>query len=494
MPVTRRPVTTFDLLLLGGTVLLLCLLAGPVLTIPLHIPINYNEGWNAAFDRRAVTAGAGPLYPGPDSLVFDNYPPLGFVVVGGVGRLLGGDMILAGRLVALVAMLATGSLVGVCARRLGAPVRAAAASALLMLLLACTFYGSYVAMADPQWLAHAMMLAGLATLLGADGRAGLGSGRARPSRVALAAAIMVAGGFVKHNLVALPIATTLLLLWLDRRAAIAWIAGAAATLAAGVALTGAVFGTVSFEDVLHHRRVFHAGLTIGAVPALAPLIPAAIVLCVCLPRSRAGDGARLIGLFAILALGTGILQRTGDGVNYNAQFETLIAVCLGAGVAIGTAFEVPARPSRWRVGPSVLLALAAAPVLIAMRWHLPSAWHQVADRHVREAAWRPMIARLAAERGPVGCEMQSLCVWAGKPFTVDVFNLTQRILADGPSARLEAMPAVHPFALFEIDPTASTHTQARRYGGRDPVLDALRKQDRTVMAGPDGTQLLAPVR
>ncbi|MGI4746274.1 MAG: hypothetical protein ACRYGI_13035 [Janthinobacterium lividum] len=75
------------------------LLLGPILTIPLHIPLKYNEGWNAYFDSRAVHMQAGPLYPRTDSLVFNNYPPLSFYPVGTFGRLVVGDAIVAGRIV-----------------------------------------------------------------------------------------------------------------------------------------------------------------------------------------------------------------------------------------------------------------------------------------------------------------------------------------------------------------------------------------------------------
>jgi hypothetical protein len=34
------------------------LLVGLVLTAPLHIPLNYNEAWNAGVDTRAVTPAA----------------------------------------------------------------------------------------------------------------------------------------------------------------------------------------------------------------------------------------------------------------------------------------------------------------------------------------------------------------------------------------------------------------------------------------------------
>jgi hypothetical protein len=151
----------FDYLLLAGAGLLATLLLGPAFIIFRHVPLLYNEGWNAYFAVRAVTAGAGPLYPPAGDLVFNNYPPLSFYLVGWVGRWVTGDMIVAGRIVALVSLLACAGLLGLCVYRLGGGWRTSAATALLLALFAADFFPRYVAMDDPQWLGHAVMLGGL---------------------------------------------------------------------------------------------------------------------------------------------------------------------------------------------------------------------------------------------------------------------------------------------------------------------------------------------
>lgn len=194
----------FDRLLLAGAALLAFLLLGPVLAIPLHVPLNYNEGWNAYFDMRAVMPGTGPLYPPAGSFVFNNYPPLSFYLVGAFGRFVVGDMIVAGRVVSLLSLLAAGVVLGVCVRRLGGSPRASMAASVLLLLYACSFYRDYVAMDDPQWLAHALMLAGLAALLRSRS-----VHRLPAADVIAAALLMLGGGFVKYSLVGLPLAVTL---------------------------------------------------------------------------------------------------------------------------------------------------------------------------------------------------------------------------------------------------------------------------------------------
>src|SRR5437868_11040222 len=59
--------------------LTLTLLARNVLAIPVLAPLDPNEGWNAAH-ALALLAGHG-LYPPPQSLMVNNYPPLSFYLV-----------------------------------------------------------------------------------------------------------------------------------------------------------------------------------------------------------------------------------------------------------------------------------------------------------------------------------------------------------------------------------------------------------------------------
>src|SRR6476646_2167330 len=95
-------------------IVFLCVLASAALAWPafrmfVDVEIEVNEAWNAYFDDAAV--GGRVLYPSRDLLITNNYPPLSFYAVGGLGRLVG-DTILAGRLLSFVSVLAIGALVG----------------------------------------------------------------------------------------------------------------------------------------------------------------------------------------------------------------------------------------------------------------------------------------------------------------------------------------------------------------------------------------------
>ncbi len=491
-----RPLTPFDLALLAGAGLVAFLMLGPALTIPLHIPINYNEGWDANFQARAVRPDAGPLYPGPGSFVFNNYPPLGFLIVGAAGRYLFGDMIVAGRVIALLALLASGALIGLCARQLGGAPRAALAAGLLLPFVIGIYFSGYVAMDDPQWLAHAMMLAGLASLLRGGGMRRLRDRRPPLPQIAIGAALMVAGGFVKHSLVALPLATTLWLAWLNPRAALAWVTAAAVCIVLAMAAMQLGYGDAAFRDIFRHRRIIEPRLWKTTIGSLAPLLPMALVIVVRLRRRTAGDGAVLAAVFIVVALITGIVGRMGHGVYYNIHFETVIAVCLGFGLALEPCLattgpsSVPRRSSIRR--PLALLVFAALPVLGALPWHLPTVWRSIVERHAREAAWQPVIARLAAADGRTGCFMASLCYWAGKPISIDMFNLTQYAMTGGSMAGFRSLVQRGGFALFQNDARSFTHADAMRTLGYDPIMAPFQGRYRIVATGPSGTVLMAP--
>ncbi len=166
------------------------LLLRNLLAIPVLAPLDPNEGWNAAHAIAAVTGRT--LYPRPPSLMVNNYPPLSFYLVGALARLKG-DFVVAGRAVSLLAFLVTCGGIATVLRLFSTGPRG--------MLLAVLFFAAvlligsdYVAMDDPQMLGHALQLTAFVLLL-----------RARLIWSALLFALSL---FVKHNLLALPIAAT----------------------------------------------------------------------------------------------------------------------------------------------------------------------------------------------------------------------------------------------------------------------------------------------
>src|SRR6201986_2503211 len=98
----------------------LALLMRDILAITAHVPLDPNEGWNAAHALAAM-AGHG-LYPPPQALMVNNYTPLSFYLIGALGR--HGDMIITGRWVSLAACLAVAAGIEAVLRRMECGPRA----------------------------------------------------------------------------------------------------------------------------------------------------------------------------------------------------------------------------------------------------------------------------------------------------------------------------------------------------------------------------------
>jgi hypothetical protein len=135
-------------------------------------------------------------------------------------------------------------------------------------------------------------------------------------------------------------------------------------------------------------------------------------------------------VYALVGILIGGIFLGGAGVDANAMFDADIAVALGAGIALGRIGEL-ARPGHALAGPMLALVLALPLALETARaydsdWLERDFWlHPMRDE---AGLGESDIAYLRAHRGPAICEMLSLCFWAEKPASVDVFNLEQQFL------------------------------------------------------------------
>jgi hypothetical protein len=398
--------------------------------IGLRVPFDPNEGWNAYF---AQAAAQGSPYPAMSSLMTNNYPPLSFYLIG----MFGGDAIITGRIVALISFLAIAATIFVAACRMGC-TRTESAFASLLFASCLLLTSDYVGMDDPQLLGHAVAMIGLLTVL-AEPRA--------PRAMVVAALLFVVAFFIKHNLILLPIAAGLWLILLDRRLGITFALSGAIFLLIGMGIFRDVFG-VGLLAQLAAPRLYHAA-NIPTVlwlwlPWAAVPIGGALLLAVLARRDRY---AMFCVIYAVIAVGVGIFFLGGDGVDVNALFDADIALCLCAAVLLNRTVRNISRP--------VLAALYALPLailvfLLGSDWRSPDYWlHPMAD-DVAEA--RGQIALISNAKGPVICEMLSLCYWAGKPAEADLFNLGQQYATGARSdAALATLIDHRAFALVEFE-------------------------------------------
>lgn len=395
---------------------------------------NYNEGWNALYIDR-VNAGAA-LYPGPDELLLNNYPPLSFVLVAGLSRLVGNAMI-AGRLASAAAFLIVAAMIGLIVARRTNVAAGLFAGSFFGLAFAC-FPGQRIGLNDPQMLAHAFMLIGLAAIWIAPDRR---------SMVAFAAVAMVLGGMTKHNLIAIPLATTLWMMWRGKRSGMMWLGSAGVAGGAGLAAMMALGGAPMLHSMLAPRHVSLAH-AVSYSRKLISLIDIPLLV------SMAGltwmrNRSDLV--FAGLLLGAGLLEMAlfagGDGVVANVAYDLVIAQALVVGFAVASV----KRPI-YIVGLILFYFSLVLPID-----QIREAVSGTPERARQEAAVKADIDYMVARPGPALCFDPALCWYAGRPPEFDPFNMGQQFSLGlrSPISLERAFEAKH-YAVVELSGDATS--------------------------------------
>ncbi|HEY2143757.1 MAG TPA: glycosyltransferase family 39 protein [Candidatus Udaeobacter sp.] len=421
--------------------------AWPVYRGFLNIEIENNEGWNGYFADAAM--GKMPLYPSADQLITNNYPPLSFYIVGLIGRFVG-DPVLAGRLLSLVAVVAIATAIALSVRRLGGSGVAARISAAFFVATMSRFFMSYVGMNEPQLFSEAVMAFAF-----------LGFVRARSNDRGYVGPVLVMAlaGFIKHNIIAMPLTAFLWLGLNRRREAVKCFCVAAIAIVTGTAICYALFGRNFFLNMLCPR---HYSLK-RSLRVFGELEWVSVGLLACLYNAwarRRDASVQLSSWLIAIALGSYFLQRGGAGVDINAQFDLVIAVAMGLGLAFT---QVSLWPIARRIGSEqaqAILLLAVCVRLLASKQLQPV--RLIFDSSFRnEIAMRERVMTHSIERvrripGDVTCGRDMLVSYrAGKPFAVDAFNAEQRILAGAlPKDAIAARVAAGTLTIVEVDPRA----------------------------------------
>lgn len=377
----------------------------------------HNEGWNA-FHARSLWRGE-PLYPAPTGLVTNNYPPLSFIATALLMHVVP-DAVFAGRLIAAAAFLVVVGLVGLLVRR---DQGDRLAGLFAGTLLAACFFGrtpDYIAANDPQMLAHAVSLCALVVLMRGRGAAA----------VILAASLFVTSLFIKHNIIALPIATWVFLMLHDRgRAMIFALAGIGFSIA-GLAVCYCAFGPDFMANLLHPRQYSVRHVWYTSLQSLVPSV-GLLVMVGLVPMVRSPSPLVVLGpVYLSIAAAVGVAASGGEGVAENAFFDLYIAAALLGGCLVARGVSVMGmRADVFRIWAVLGLILAAilGPRTTATRdvLMLPG-W--VEYQRQRAAQTISLVQVIRQQPGPVLCVAPIFCYWAGKDFEVDFFNFNQAIV------------------------------------------------------------------
>ena len=423
--------------------------AWPVYRAFLNVEIENNEGWNAYFADAAM--GKMSLYPSADQLITNNYPPLSFYIVGLVGRLVG-DPVLAGRLLSLAAVVAIAAVISLAVRRLGGSRVAARISAAFFVATMSRFFMRYVGMNEPQLLSEAIMAFGFLGFLIA---------RSNDRGYVGPVLMMALAGFVKHNIIAMPLTAFLWLGLHRRREAVKCFCVAAIAIITGIAICYALFGPNFFLNILTPRH-YSLNRELGALRDLE-WVSVGLLACLCNAWARRRDASvQLCSCLIAIALGAYFLQKSSVGVGSNAQFDLVIAVAMGLGLAFTQISLWPVARRLRREQAQAILLLAVCVRLLVSKQLQPV--RLVFDRSfineiaMRERAMTDSVERVRRIPGDVMCGKYMLVSYrAGKPFVVDTFNTEQRILAGAlPKAKdaITARVAAGTLTIVEVDPRA----------------------------------------
>jgi hypothetical protein len=437
--------------------LALYFLVWPVWRAQFPIEIAENEGWNAYHADAAM--GARALYPPADSLIVNNYPPLSFYVLGGLGKIFG-DPLYVGRVISLLSTLGLGALIARVVLQLGAGGAGAAIAGLWFVATMARSYNRFVGMDDPQLTAQLIMLAALSWFLARD-RAGRSAG---PPLV-----LMAVAGFWKHNIIAMP-ATVIAWLWL-RHGWRAWrpTVVAAVTVLVGFAICLAVYGDVFIPNLLTPRpwRLMRA---LGGIGRAQWIIPALAIWAWWAWSERTSVAARFTGLWVGIAFAAFVLQWGGEDILDNAQFDLVIATAVGLGTAFdrigATGFARRHGVAAARAGIVLILVVRLLATLRTEPFLILFDPAYRAEFYVNAQAARDDAARVAAIAGPVACTVKIVCRMAGKPYVWDDFR-TDMIILSGAAKGLDAPGLIRQrgYTYYENDPRADIRTLHRAIVG-----------------------------
>jgi hypothetical protein len=428
-------------------------LVWPLWRVPFPIEIAWNEGWNAYF---ADAAGrGGTLYPSPDTLVANNYPPLSFYALGWAQKVFG-DALYIGRVLSILSTLGIGALIARIVRQLGGGTAASLVSGLWFIAIMARSFDRFVGMNDPQLPAHFLMVAALSWFLARDQ-----AGRSAEPPIVL----MVVAGFWKHNLVAVPATTLMWLVLRDGRRAIRPVVVGIGVAILGLAICVAVFGEV-FLSNLSTPRLYSFMRPLKWLGHLQWVLPALMLWGYWAWSEWNTKTTRFTALFISIAFAAYVVQTSGEAILNNSQFDLVIATAIGLGSAYDRAGETNFGRRHGFDAARAVIVLTLVVRLVATLRIEP--FLVLADPAYRAeffadaALARTEAARVAVIPGPVACYYKVICRMAGKPYVYDDFR-AEMLIATGavPGLTEEDLMRLHGLTDAHVDPAVGIESLYR---------------------------------
>jgi hypothetical protein len=426
-------------------------LAWPIWRSQFLVEIWFTEAWNAYLQDAAAIGLA--IYPPPESLIGNNYPPLSFYTVALLGKLSGTDHLFIGRMLSFVALGAIAVEIFVIVRLLTDKRLGGAIGSFWYLAIMARNSTVYVGTNDPQLAGLAIMGAALVYYIQ------LWKRQASPTPALL---LMVASGFWKHNNVAVPL-TAITWLYLNRSAyAYRGTLVSIAAIIAGLSFCHVLFGPHFVPNLLATRQYAWSNVVTN-IGHLQWVAMAFVIWALWAFFDRKSESAKFTTLHVGLSFVTCVLQWFGHGVSGNAEFDLIFAVAIGIGATFDRMMVSPfaqwfgVERCRTLMVTALLLRLFLADRQeTALLFLSPDFRNSLytSERNVREQA-----NEVRHMQGKTACLIKLVCRLAGKPFTVDEFKMDE-LVATGKAMPQDISALLESNGIRWIPKTVSTGAEA----------------------------------
>ena len=386
----------------------------------LGLEVDRNEAWNAWHIGHGLTPSL--LYPDPGNLIINNYPPLSFIFINIAS--LSNDFILTGRIFSILSVIVIAACVADAVKTFGGKLDGMLVSSIYCLSMFSIVIPKYMGMNDPNFLALAVMMIGISLFLRSSHQDKL------PVSGCLIIAIAL---FFKHSIIALPIA---MLVWqfLTHRNLFLRSLGMIILLGALGLLICYFFYGSNFFDQLRSPRLIRLSSGFRFFRVIPPLLPALILWYRWNDLKAPRDTVLATKITISVCFVLNFVQQCGEGVDYNATFEFIIAVtfALGCALASPNIDDIPVS-NRFRknqgkllVTGSLLIVLFGNRVEPYLYFFSTSEQYRLSV-HEQEKFTNREVVRIQSQSGPVSCSVMTVCYLAGKSFIYDDFAMAQRV-------------------------------------------------------------------
>ena len=455
---------TGDWLVLGF-ISLFCLITAvyPIVRAFYHFEINYKEGW--MIYNALVVVHHVPLYGTKFGWTLVDYPALSFYIMAFLSRFFH-DYLLTGRLLCLLSFGVCSVLIGLIIRKLTGRLAPAIFGSVFCVGIFCAAATRYIGFDDPQMLGEIFFLSGL--LLYISKRPTLG-------RIAVIVFLFVVGGNIKHNLVDLPLAVFIDLLLTSRRKALQFLLFAAVFITCSIVGSMKLDGPFFISNMLSVRHYSLLGAFLDFLYYYSVILVPFIAAFIWAIKARKDASNRVISIFFLTSLFTGMFFSAGTGIAINVYFSNFFAISIVMGMLLYSAWSVPSPFAKYRFlgRREVPLILSAFLLLAFILSGYSNVWRSIAELPEEQRRYDAEVSFLKAQPGPAICESLLRCYYAGKPYVYDPFHFTRLVsLNELDSGELVAQIKTFHYGAIQLHGTLSSLERPNERFP-DAVLDAI---------------------